>query len=70
MTEEQKQYISLHLGLFKKALKEEGLCFAFAIDKEDFEKSKLAVIDVEKTKQTGKVDGIQISLEKLNEGLI
>lgn len=70
MTDEQKQYISLYLNLLKKTLKEEGLCFAFAIDKEDFEKSKLAIVEAEKLKQTGKVNGILISLEKLNEGLI
>lgn len=29
MSGEQKEYISLHLELLKKALKDEGLCFAF-----------------------------------------
>lgn len=69
MSGEQKEYISLHLELLKKALKDEGLCFAFLVDKKDFNKSSLAIVDV-KSVQNGKVDGIEISLEKLNEGLI
>ena len=39
MSEEQKQYILLHIDLLKKALKDEGLCFAFLIDEADFNKS-------------------------------
>lgn len=69
MTDEQKQYISLHLDMLKKALKDEGLCFAFLIDKKDFYKSYLAIADVQGIRN-GKVDGMKISLEKLNEGLI
>lgn len=69
MTDEQKQYISLHLDLLKKALKDEGLCFAFLIDKKDFNKSSLAIADVQSIRN-GKVDGMKISLENLNEGLI
>ena len=68
MTGEQKQYISLHLDILKKALKDEGLCFAFFIDKKDFDKSYLAIADVQSIKAR-KVDGMKISLEKLNEGL-
>lgn len=69
MTDEQKQYISLHLDILKKALKDEGLCFALLIDKTDFDKSYLAIADVQSIRN-GKVDGMKISLEKLNEGLI
>jgi len=69
MSGEQKEYISLHLELLKKALKDEGLCFAFLVDKKDFNKSSLAIVDV-KSIQSEKVDGIEISLEKLNKGLI
>ncbi len=69
MTDEQKQYISLHLNLLKKALKDEGLCFAFLIDKKDFNKSYLAIADVESVRNR-KVDGMKISLERLNEGLL
>lgn len=69
MTDEQKQCISLHLDLLKKALKDEGLCFAFLIDKTDFDKSYLAISDAQSIR-SGKVDGMKISLEKLNEGLI
>lgn len=47
MTYEQKQYVSLHLGLLKNALKKEGLCFVFLIDKTDFDKSYLAIADVQ-----------------------
>lgn len=69
MSEEQKQYISLYIDLLKKVLKDEGLCFAFLIDKTDFDKSYLAIADVESIRK-GKVDGMKISLEKLNEGLL
>lgn len=69
MTEGQKQYISLHLDILKKVLKDEGLCFAFMIDKTDFDKSYLAIADVQSI-MSGKVDGMKISLEKLNDGLI
>lgn len=69
MSGEQKEYISLHLELLKKALKDEGLCFAFLVDKKDFNKSSLAIVDV-KSVQSEKVNGIEISLEKLNEGLV
>lgn len=69
MTDKQKEYISLHLDLLKNALKKEGLCFAFLIDKTDLDKSSLAIADVQSIRNE-KVDGIKISLEKLNEGLI
>lgn len=69
MTDEQKQYISLHLDLLKKALKDEGLCFAFLIDKKDFDKSYLAIANVQSIRN-GKNDGMKISLEELNKGLI
>lgn len=69
MTDEQKQYISLHLDILKKALKDEELCFAFLINKSDFNKSYLAIADAQSIRN-GKVDGMKISLEKLNEGLI
>lgn len=69
MTDEQKQYISLHLDILKKALKDEGLCFVFLIDKKDFDKSYLAIADVESIRN-GKVDGMKISLENLNDGLL
>lgn len=69
MSEEQKQYISLHLDILKKALKDEGLCFAFLIDKTDFNKSYLAIVDAKSIKD-GKFDGMRISLEELNRGLL
>lgn len=69
MTDEQKQYIGLHLDILKKALKDEGLCFAFLIDKKDFDKSYLAIADVESIK-SGKVDSLKVSLKELNNGLI
>lgn len=69
MSEEQKQYISLHLDLLKNALKDEGLCFAFLIDKTDFDKSYLAIVDT-KTLGNGNLDGMKISLENLNDGLL
>lgn len=69
MTDEQKQYISMHLDILKKVLKEDGLCFAFLIDKTDFDKSYLAIADVQSIRN-GEIDGMKISLEKLNEGLI
>lgn len=69
MSDRQKQYISLHLDILKKALKDDGLCFAFLIDKTDFDKSYLAIADVQSIRN-GKVDGMKISLERLNDGLL
>lgn len=43
--------------------------FCVLVDKKDFNKSSLAIVDV-KSVQSGNVDGIEISLEKLNKGLI
>lgn len=57
------------MGILKKVLKDEGLCFAFLIDKTDFDKSYLAVADMQSIRN-GKVDGMKISLENLNEGLV
>ncbi len=70
MNEEQKEYINFHLNILKGALRKEKLCFAFAINKTDFNKSSLAIVDKDILLETGKVDGIQVSLEKLNEGLL
>lgn len=69
MTDDQKQYIAFHIELLKKALKDEGLCFTFLINEKDFNKSYLAISDVDSISR-GKIDGIKISLETLNDGLI
>lgn len=70
MNKEQKQYIALHLDILKEALRKDGLCFAFAIDKTDFDKSSLAIVDKDTLLKTGKVSGMTIKLEELNKGLI
>lgn len=70
MNEEQKQYIVLHLNILKEALRKEGLCFAFAIDKTDFDKSSLAIVDKNTLIKTGKAVGMTIKLDELNKALI
>lgn len=51
-------------------MKEEGLCFAFNINEGDFDKSSLAILYAKKYINTGKLDGIQVSLSELNKDLL
>lgn len=70
MTDEVKQSITICIDILKKLMKEEGLCFAFNIDKEDFDNSNLVILNAKKYKNTGNIEGFQISLEELNKDLL
>ena len=38
MSEETKEYIRLHMEILRESMKKEGLLFAIAVDKKDFDK--------------------------------
>lgn len=69
MDEETKNMLAIQLELLKKFMKQKGLIFAFMIDENDYDKSKLAFMDKESLMQEKK-KGIAITLRKLNEDLI
>lgn len=70
MTTDTKQYIHLHLSILKEAMKQEGLIFGIAVDKNEPNNSKLCFIDKEQYLTRAKHDGIMVSLQDLNNGLI
>jgi hypothetical protein len=69
MTEDTKQMIQLHLSMLKQIMKEDGVIFGIAVYKKDFDKTMLCFLDKESLK-LGKHDGITVSLDDLNEGLL
>lgn len=69
MTEEQKQIIKFNISLLKQQMKLEGTMFAFLINKEDVDNSKLCFIDKKAYLATGELEGIAVSLAELNSGL-
>lgn len=69
MTDDTKQYIQLHLSMLKEAMKQEGLIFGIAVDKNDVNNSRLCFIDKEQYFK-GKHDGISVSLTDLNRDLL
>lgn len=70
MTADTKQYIQLYLSILKEAMKQEGLIFVIAVDKNEPNNSKLCFIDKEQYLTRAKHDGIMVSLQDLNNGLI
>lgn len=70
MREDLKQMVNIHFDLLKQTMKEAGLCFAFGIDKKNFDNSSLVILNIEEYRNTGNLEGIQISLEELNKDLI
>lgn len=70
MTADTKQYIQLHLSLLKEAMKKEGLIFGIAVDKNEPNNSRLCFIDKKQYLTMAKHDGIIVSLQDLNNGLI
>lgn len=69
MTDEQKQYISMHLSILKKAMQDEKLIFGIGIDKHDGNNSTLAIIDRDEYMRTGHMEGVFVSITELNNGL-
>lgn len=69
MDQSKKDTIGLHLELLKTMMKEEGLIFGIVVNKQTPDQSSIAFVDFAMYCQ-GKRDGIVISLDDLNEGLI
>lgn len=69
MNKEQMQLIKGHFEILKQTMKKEGLVFAIIVNKEDADKSSLAIMD-RKTLSKGEHRGISIALEDLNRGLV
>ena len=70
MTDETKQLLQIQLSMLKQTMKDNGVMFAFAIDKKDIDKSSLCFMDKEPYFANGKNDGFSVSLTELNKGLI
>ena len=70
MTADTKQYIQLHLSFLKEAMKKEGLIFAVATRDGGEHNPKICLIDKGKYMESRKLDGIMVSLQDLNNGLI
>lgn len=70
MMDDTKQLIQLQLELLKNTMKENGVMFAFAIDKKDPGDSKLLFMDRKQYFANGKKDGFSVSLTELNKGII
>ena len=70
MSEETKEYIRLHMEILKESMKKEGLFFAIAVNKEDFNNSRICIVYRDKFVENGKMDGIAFRLDELNKGLL
>lgn len=70
MTEETKQLMQIHLTMLKQTMKENGVMFAFAVDKEDVNGSHLMFLDRKEYFANGKKDGFSVSLTELNRELL
>lgn len=70
MTADTKQYIQLHLSILKETMRQEGVIFGIAVDKNEPNNSRLCFIDKEQYLTRSKHDGIMVSLQDLNNGLI
>ena len=70
MTDETKQLLKIQLSMLKQTMKDNGVMFAFAIDKTDIDNSKLCFMNKDQYFDNGKNDGFSVSLTELNKGLI
>lgn len=70
MSEETKEYIRFHMEILKESMKREGLLFAIAVDKKDFDNSSICILDRERFVKDGKIDGVKFQLDELNKGLL
>lgn len=68
MLDEQKHIINLQIDILKEIMRQDELVFDFKINETDVSKSALIIIsknDFDK----GNKNGMEITFEKLNEGL-
>lgn len=70
MSEETKEYMICLIEVLKEAMKKEGLLFAIAVDKKDFDNSSICIIEKEALISKGKAEGIKFRLYELNKGLL
>lgn len=70
MSEETKEYMRFLMEMLKESMKKEGLLFAIAVDKKDFDNSSICIVDKETYVTERKVDGIRFCLDELNRGLL
>ena len=70
MSEETKEYIRFHMEILKESMKRDGLLFAIAVDKKDFDNSSICILDRERFVKDGKIDGVKFQLDELNKGLL
>lgn len=70
MTEYQREIIHCYLSLMKETMYRNRLIFGMSVDKEKPERFMLYFMDREKYFSEGIADGISISLEELNRGLM
>lgn len=70
MTDDTKQLIQLQLSMLKQTMKNEGVIFALAVDKQDFDKSSLSFMDKQSFINGNNKDGFSVSLTELNRELL
>lgn len=70
MSEEAKEYMRFLMEMLKESMKKEGLLFAIAVDKKDFDNSSICIVDKETYIAERKIEGIQFRLDELNRGLL
>lgn len=70
MTDETKRLIQLQIEKLKQTMKENGVIFAFGVNKEDINDSYLLFLDRKQYFKSGKQDGFSVSLTELNRELL
>ena len=70
MTDETKQLLKIQLSMLKQTMKDNDVMLSLAIDREDFDKTKICFMDRYLYLKERKTSGISVSLTDFNEGLI
>lgn len=70
MTDETKQLLKIQLSMLKQTMKDNDVILSLAIDREDFDKTKIYFMDRDLYLKERKTSGISVSLTDFNEGLI
>lgn len=70
MTDETKQLLKIQLSMLKQTMKDNDVILSLAIDREDFDKTKICFMDRDLYLKERKTSGISVSLTDFNEGLI
>lgn len=70
MKDDTKKLIQFQLSMLKQTMKENGVVFAFEVDKKDINGSNLLFLDKKQYFASGKKDGFSVSLTELNRELL